>query len=318
MRKGHALRPPARRGHELKGFSEVARSDLDGHGNAVGIASPYPSGSSFPVRFDAAKGTFERLYGLNEGVSAVRANDDGLIVTAVGDFWQDGMVWSSGGKPVCDLSDHDWLVGSIQEMDMHTRPWVYDGTTVKIWGGGSPDVFASAVNSAGRVVGKQELDAGLAIGSATVGWSVEILPDSVVLLPIDEPSYAADVSDTGIVVGGLRSFGLARAAYVYNLETGDLRVVEPPEGCVAAALHRIDPSGSVAVGPGFCDWRGDVPLVYFVAEDRLVPLEYLTDLSPGWRLVVAQAVNAHGQILAWGTGGQTGQGETGYFILTPE
>jgi hypothetical protein len=164
------------------------------------------------------------------------------------------------------------------------------------------------------------LDAGLAIGSAKVAWSVEILPDSVVLLPIGEPSFAADVSDTGIVVGGLRSFGLARAAYVYDLETGSFRVVEPPEECISAELSRIDPSGSVAVGWGFCDWGGDTPLVYFVAEDRLVPLEYLVELPPGWYLRFAKAVNARGQILAGGgvLGGEQGLGETGYFILTPE
>lgn len=294
---------------------------MDSRGNAIGAS--FEDGPFRPVRYDAALDRVSRLPGVPDGLP-MHVNDDGVIVLGRSWRYENGVATrivdpEGAALDGWDLSERGWIVGRRSSDSHEYEPWVHDGTTGKAWGNVADPTVASAVNTAGQVVGSRSVHETFPAGKAWVGYSVQIRPDSTELLAIGEPSHAYDLSDTGLVVGSLSSLGPRARGYVYDLGTGALEVLNPIGDDIAVFLKRINPSGTVAIGSRMLADRSSGAAVYFVNERRLVALDTMVDLPAGCWFEQAIDVNVFGQVLALMRCIELPNGGyVAYLLLTPE
>jgi hypothetical protein len=314
---------PPTTGYVWKRIDRIAMffADIDSAANAVGV--DYEEGPYHAIRYDAALETLDRLPGAPDCI-ATHVNDDGVVVLEGAWRWENGSATrlidpEGAALQAWDLSERGWIVGARFKTQHDYEPWVYDGTSLEVWGNVTAPTVASAVNTAGQVVGTRAVHETFPTGKAWVGRSVLIREEATELLAIPEPSYAHDLSETGLVVGTLSSIGPRARGYVYDLSTRELRVLEPIANDIALLLTRIDPAGRVAVGDRMLADGASGAAVYFVEEDRLVALDTLVELPPGCALLGAGDVNVFGQILASaGCSGEPSGDYNAQFLLTPE
>lgn len=208
-------------------------------------------------------------------------------------------------------------LGDMEPYAMNVRGWVSGRTEV----GAGP--FHAAMDDGAAVL---DLDPSgtvpsMATGINSGGVVVGVRGDEAVVfeaggprdLDVPPASAALDVSDDGKVVGNARrTFKWSEQAFVLELSTGEVTLIDRPTGASGVSLDRINRAGTIAVGQSFSADGTSGPVVYRGGE--LLRLAPLVELPEGMRLQDARDVNDRGQILVTVI---DEQGTWGTALLTP-
>lgn len=278
---------------------------LDAAGDVAGTFYPDGSLQSRVFLYDAALGEVTLPLADEPGRCEIMSAGGMLLVVL-----RDGTFRFRGGEllsPLGDLdpyamNDQGWVSGFLDPEAAPFHAAVDDGTTVRDLDPlGTAPSMATGINAGGVVVGVRAEKAVV----FEAGGPRE--------LPVPPASAALDVSDDGRVVGNAsRGTKWSELAFVLELDTGEVTLIERPPGTNGVSLDRINRAGTIAVGQAFSVEGTGGPVVY--RDGALRPLAPLVELPAGLRLQDALDVNDAGQILV---SVRDARGREGTAILTP-
>jgi len=211
-----------------------------------------------------------------------------IIVTLDGKHhrFQGGEILSTlGDMTPMAMNERGWAVGWMEVGPGPLHAAIDDGTAVRdLDPSGTQPSSASGINGGGVIVGTR--------GAKAVVFETSGPRD----LPVPAASSAHDVSDSGRVVGdAARSFKWPRQAFVLDLPSGNVTLIDTPAGEAGISLFRINRAGTVAVGTVYSFGQTGGPFVYRNGEfERLADL---VELPEGVALANVEDVNDRGQIL---------------------
>lgn len=267
----------------------VVAVDLNARGEVLGSLLAADS-TIRPVLFDPAGAATILPFDLRP----IALGDTGVIAFVANDgsraFRYEGgaLVEIGAGVQPVDVGPQGWIVGSVQAADGRSHGFVEDGSELRVLGVLPPDdqSFARAVNGDGIVVGTSDQRA------------VRLTAERAVDLGVPPVAAARDVGESGLVVGSAGRTGTwPPQAFVKDLATGEVRLVDPPAGHAGVTFERVNAAGtviaSVHAGP---DER---PMLWSSGR-----YQRLADLVPdlGWTITDAPEINDRGQVLVVGHG----------------
>ncbi|WP_242338555.1 MULTISPECIES: hypothetical protein [unclassified Anaeromyxobacter] len=285
----------------------TAGSGIDARGDVAGTLFASECCESQVFVYDAATDRVTLPLPDHRGARGVVMNDEGMLIVSLEDGkyyrFEDGAVLSAlGAMTPQALNVHGWAAGWMEAGPGPLHAAVDDGTTLRdLDPGGTAASTASGINAAGIVVGSRE------------GKAVVFEAGGPRELPVPAGSVALDVSDDGKVVGAAnRRFKWTEQAFLAELASGDVTLVDRPSDAAGISLDRINRAGTIAVGQLYSGFGTGDGCVY--RNGKLERLGDLVELPPGMRILHVGGVNDRGQILLTLV---DGHGRTSPAILTP-
>jgi probable HAF family extracellular repeat protein len=213
----------------------------------------------------------------------------------------------TGGCSVWDLNGRGQLVGLLPGRDPTTwQAFIFspaDGMkTLGTLGGARSS--ASGISETGVVVGNAQLASSPAgdIGHAFIYDSKAAQPQLRDLNTLAHTSgwvlqAANDINDRFVVGYGLR--GGAQRAFRLELATGEVQDLGTIPGGAGSTAWSVDAYGDV-VGWADNNRGSNSAFVYAPGLGGLRQLGDLVNPALGWKLVQANGINVHGNIVGWG------------------
>jgi probable HAF family extracellular repeat protein len=208
-----------------------------------------------------------------------------------------------------DVNDTRTAVGHGKGPDVCIAAKSVKGRTVRLLPSfGECLSDAMAINASGQIVGQVEVPSGS--GHAAL-WEGSSVRDLGTLGGCD--SWATDINDAGMIVGRSAPAGQCGALYKgFRWSNGRMTLLPPLPGFATSHAAAVNSSGAT-VGHSVQALSNETRAVVWDARNRISDLNALLPPGSGWFLVVANDINASGQIV--GTGVHDGQ--TRGFLLTP-
>lgn len=288
---------------------DVRVQALDEDGNAVGCVGGTEVGSlSRPFLYDASTGAVVLLPPEDRGACAIGLGGGTIAIQGEQSAYRFAggtldHLGSLGGDSVMasDVNDSGWIVGTATLPDGRPHPFLHDGVTMHDLGTAVADVsvYAEAINSSGEVLASD----GRLFSEG--GWRTLSLPAG---------GYVRDLSDGGLVVGGVDLGGKAADGLVHDARTGLTTRVDPPNGMLFLSFYRANASGTRRLA-GMGGSSNDARHFVYGAETFQGLAELLGRPE---RYTSGEDVNNRGQIAVRVVDYEDARARVRSFILTPE
>ncbi|WP_242344348.1 InlB B-repeat-containing protein [Anaeromyxobacter terrae] len=264
---------------------------IDASGDVAGTFSASTCCESQVFLYDAAADRVTLPLPDHTSARSVAMNDAGMLLVMLEDGktyrFQDGILGTPLGPMMTAqaLNVRGWAAGWVEVGPGPLHAALDDGTAVRdLDPDGTVPSTASGLDAEGRVVGTRN------------GVAVVFEASGPRALPVPPASSALDVSDTGLVVGAAkRTFKWTEQAFVSDLTTGAVTLIDHPSGTVGMSLDHVNRTGTIAVGQLFTsDGAGDA---FVYRSGKVEPLGALVQLPDGTRILNAVGVNDRGQVV---------------------
>ena len=261
--------------------------------------------------------------GTADGVAFIWHDDNGNGTPDSNERFSLGTLPSDVASDGLDINDAQQVVGLSGDNGTEERGFSWQQGVMQAipTDNGITPIWGTGVNNAGHIVGPGSTASGarayLRKGSSNI--DLKTLGGSF--------SFATDVNETGYVVGlsGIAAHSGNHAFIWYDDNNNGVSDCEPsPAVCEMKDLGTLGGLNSAAydinanniiVGSSDVSGGGEHAFVYIgTTMHDLNSSGVVTGLPPGWVLVRANAINAGGQIVGFGT---TLGGDTHAFLLTP-